>query len=659
MHTELLAAIGWPEISEFLIGAWYLLLVLIGFSVIIFVHELGHFLMAKWVGIRVETFSIGFGPRLFGFKRGDTDYCLRALPLGGYVKMMGQEDFAVDQDRVSETAVDPNSFLAKTPGQRALVVSGGVVMNVIFAAIAFVVIFMHGWKATAPVVGGVFPGSPAAEAGIEPGDRFVSVNGSSILKFSELQLAIALSGPNQPLNIVLDRNGKQIETQVQPLLNNNAEIQQIGIGNAASLIVAESGMNAPGKENLRKGDEILKVGDETPTIYHDVEQALHKAEGKPVKLTVKRTVDGQETTVTVMKRAHLVLLAEPESFSSETAVKEAAPGQKVSVLGLMPRRSFFFTPEPESEARAKTVDPATMVQAGDVIAKVGETSNPSMVELREFFGSHRGGTVEITVLRESGEEKQASVYVPLRKNYFEMFLGQLGFDDMHPVVSDVVKDSPAASLNLPRSAIITACGEKPITSWFELVKCFEANTGKDVQLAYELNGEKGSVTMAVPTDTAWQGTIAYAVDFFDEPLQTIIKGNSPQQAFMLGMRETWTFVESAYVMLQRLAVDRTIGVKQLSGPVFIINKGREVAEAGFFMLLYYLALISANLAVINFLPIPVVDGGLMILLGLEKLRGKPLSGKATAVWQGVGLSLILLLFAFVTYNDIAKIVLGG
>ena len=151
MHTELMMAFGWPEVLELLKGAWYLFLVLVGFSVIIFVHELGHFLMAKWVGIRVETFAIGFGPRLFGFKRGDTDYCIRALPLGGYVKMMGQEDFALDQERVEATKIDPNSFLAKTPGQRALVVSGGVVMNVIFAAIAFVVIFMHGCRRRRPL----------------------------------------------------------------------------------------------------------------------------------------------------------------------------------------------------------------------------------------------------------------------------------------------------------------------------------------------------------------------------------------------------------------------------------------------------------------------------------------------------------------------------
>jgi regulator of sigma E protease len=290
---------------------------------------------------------------------------------------------------------------------------------------------------------------------------------------------------------------------------------------------------------------------------------------------------------------------------------------------------------------------------------VGGISDPTDMEIRDFMAAHRGEKVQIAVLRDNEIKDKINLYVPLRKYYFDMLLGQLGFDDMHPVVANVVKGSPADSLELPRGAILTACNKTPVTNWFQLLNCFKENKGKDVTIAYTSKGEKKTGTMTIPEDSAWLDRIAYAIDFFDAPLYSTIKGKYPHQAFMLGMRETWTFIKSAYVMLQRLAVDRTIGAKQLSGPLFIINKGREAAEQGFYVLLYYLALISANLAVINFLPIPVVDGGLMILLALEKLRGKPLSGKSTAIWQGVGLSLIILLFAFVTYNDIARMIHGG
>jgi regulator of sigma E protease len=650
-------AFGWPEVVELLKGAWYLLLVLIGFSVIIFVHELGHFIAAKWVGISVETFAIGFGPRLFGIKYGGTDYCIRLLPLGGYVKMMGQEDFALDQDRVEATKIDQGSFLAKTPGQRALVVSGGVIMNVIFAAIAFVVIFMHGWQAQAPIAGEVVPGSPAAEAGFKPGDRFVSINGEKLLKFSELQLAIALSDPNSPLDVVIDRKGKQMDMKVKPLWNKSSELQQIGIAGAGSLIVRDAGMDIPGKENLKTGDRIVKIDSTTPDYFYDIEQAIYKAQGKPVELTVERDVKGKMQSLKVIKRAHLVLLAAPENFrvQAETGKKELV--DTLSVLGLMPRRMFLFTPE-RGGAASTTVD-LNYVQAGDVVVQIGKVKNPTGQEIHDYLAEKRGEDVELQILREDAGVKTVKLYVPLREFYFDMLIGQIGFDDMNPIVADVVKDSAAESLKLPRGAKLVTCNDQPIGSWFDLVNCFVANPGKEVKIGFDFDGKVRTGTMTIPEKSDWRNKMTYAVDFITDPVNATIKGEYPHQAFMLGMRETWMFIKSAYVMLKRLTVDRTIGAKQLSGPLFIIHKGREVAEAGFYMLLYYLALISANLAVINFLPIPVVDGGLMIILLLEKIRGRPMSGRSTAIWQGVGLTLIIALFLFVTWNDVTRLIRGG
>ncbi|MCD4699233.1 MAG: site-2 protease family protein, partial [Phycisphaerae bacterium] len=130
---------------------WPILLFVIGLGLMIFVHELGHCLVAKWVGIKVERFALGMGPRLFGIKRGETDYCLCAIPLGGYVKMLGQEDFKAlkEGDRA-----DPRSFEAKSVGARFAVISAGVIMNLILAAVLFIIIGMVGKNFVAPVVGG-------------------------------------------------------------------------------------------------------------------------------------------------------------------------------------------------------------------------------------------------------------------------------------------------------------------------------------------------------------------------------------------------------------------------------------------------------------------------------------------------------------------------
>ena len=168
-------------------GVWPYLLMLAGFSLIIFVHELGHFAVAKWAGIRVERFAIGFGRELVGFTRGETRYSFNILPLGGYVKMLGQEDFNPQEEEQGQR--DPRSFANKSVRARMFVVAAGVVMNIILAAILFVAVCMSGIRFLAPVAGGAsstwrvrrhpagaaptasipaYPSSPGIPAGARP-----------------------------------------------------------------------------------------------------------------------------------------------------------------------------------------------------------------------------------------------------------------------------------------------------------------------------------------------------------------------------------------------------------------------------------------------------------------------------------------------------------
>jgi regulator of sigma E protease len=174
------------------VGAWVansiaFLKVLIGFSIIIFVHELGHFLVAKACKVRVDRFAVGFGYRLFGYRRGEgltfgnrpelssdelgrrgwgeTDYCFKAFPVGGYVKMLGQDDIVIDEKTGDvRMSTDPRAFTNRPVGQRMLVASAGVIFNVLFAAVLMVLVFFVGLEQTAPVVGGVQPGTQAQAA---------------------------------------------------------------------------------------------------------------------------------------------------------------------------------------------------------------------------------------------------------------------------------------------------------------------------------------------------------------------------------------------------------------------------------------------------------------------------------------------------------------
>jgi len=176
------------------------LLIFLGFSAVIFVHELGHFAVAKWCGVRVEKFCIGFGRELFGFDRGETRYGFNILPLGGYVKMLGQEDFEIDATGELQHKEDPRSFANKSVAQRMLTVSAGVVMNIIFAALLFMISFMVGTQVLVTEVGFVLPNSPAAIGGLQVGDKVVGINGETINEFNEINMAIMLADPLEALD---------------------------------------------------------------------------------------------------------------------------------------------------------------------------------------------------------------------------------------------------------------------------------------------------------------------------------------------------------------------------------------------------------------------------------------------------------------------------
>ena len=181
---------------------WPILAIFAGFSFIVFVHELGHFAVAKWAGVKVERFAIGFGREIVGFTRGETRYSFNILPLGGYVKMLGQEDF---EDKEGEIRVkeDPRSFSNKPVFHRMVIVSAGVVMNILFAAFLFVIVFMHGTETLVTTVGQVIPESPAAMAGLQPGDKILKINDSVIREYQEIKFAVMLADPHRMTSVAV------------------------------------------------------------------------------------------------------------------------------------------------------------------------------------------------------------------------------------------------------------------------------------------------------------------------------------------------------------------------------------------------------------------------------------------------------------------------
>ncbi len=227
------------EIFSFLIN--YIIPFLAVLTVLVFVHEFGHYWVARRNGVRVEVFSIGFGPELFGVTdRAGTRWKFSAVPLGGYVKMFGDADPASTPDAAVSSMSESDravSFHHKRVGQRAAIVAAGPLANFAFAIIVLAgLFFTAGHPFPPPVVGSVMPDSAAEAAGIQPGDRIVAVEGQPVSRFAEFSILVQRSG-DRPLSIALERNGEAVEvvavprpTTVTTESGETVEIHRIGIG---------------------------------------------------------------------------------------------------------------------------------------------------------------------------------------------------------------------------------------------------------------------------------------------------------------------------------------------------------------------------------------------------------------------------------------------
>lgn len=208
-------------------------------GVLIFVHELGHFLAAKSVDIEVQRFSLGLGPKMVGFRRGETEYVISWFPLGGYVKMAGmaeEEGIGMLEGGASgKRTPSPRDFDAKTLPARTLVISAGVLMNLLFAILAFIAVAKSQGVQLA-LIGEVQPESPAAAAGFQPGDRIVSVEGQRVRAFDELALLVQQK-PGSPIRVGVERAGERVTLEVVPrsvriwsdVTRDSVEIGQIGV----------------------------------------------------------------------------------------------------------------------------------------------------------------------------------------------------------------------------------------------------------------------------------------------------------------------------------------------------------------------------------------------------------------------------------------------
>jgi len=269
------------------------LLVLIG--VMILVHEFGHYWAARWFDVRIDVFSFGFGPRLFGFKRGETDFRFSVVLFGGYVKMAGEQP-------TDENIDDPRAFLAKPRWQRLIIAFAGPAMNIVLAVALVTGIFMVHYprlpgSSQEGVIGYVTPDSAAAKAGLREGDRIVAVEGVKNPTWEDIAIH-EIQSANRPLDIRVQRAGREFWTTVTPKLDERSGLGSAGWLREGEVEVASLSPALPAeKAGLRKGDILLSANGKPIRSQARLHEVIEAADGAPV--TIEYVRDGQHNQVTI------------------------------------------------------------------------------------------------------------------------------------------------------------------------------------------------------------------------------------------------------------------------------------------------------------------------------------------------------------------------
>ncbi len=368
-------------------------------SLLVFVHEMGHYLVGRWSGIRIMAFSIGFGPEIAGFtdKHG-TRWKLSLIPLGGYVRFFGDEDASskTDTDQLSAMTEEERaqSFAGARLWKRAATVAAGPIANFILAIAIFAVLFsVYGRTAADPVVAMVTRDGAAAEAGIEPGDRLVAVDGANVTTFDEVQRYVGLR-PGRTIALTVERDGQKRDFQIVPKLvedtdqfGNKMEMGRIGIALVDPLVTAVEPVGPAAKAGILPGDRLIAIDGRNVATYYEVGRYVSDHPGKSVVLTVQR--NGQMRDFPIVP---------------ETVIDIDASGNKKDVgsIGIGPIDPLIGSIASDSPAAGAGLE------LGDRILSVDGRAVGSIGEVQRYAAAHVDKSISLSVER-NGQTRDVAV----------------------------------------------------------------------------------------------------------------------------------------------------------------------------------------------------------------------------------------------------------
>lgn len=712
MENTMLLGAGWLDPSYW----WGVAQVIIGLGLVIFVHELGHFLVAKACGVKCEKFYVGFdiadlkiGDRviipksLVKWQWGETEYGVGVLPLGGYVKMLGQDDNPANLEKeverskadlndsdeelyepsglVDRTKLDPRSFLAKTVPQRMAIISAGVVFNILFAIILAAIAFRSGVNYEPPLIGSVSPGGPAWEAGI-PESRVIRIGDQrvedSYFTFAHMAEAIVMDGSeeNSKVQIEFIPTG---ETESQTIdiatrkIGEQIKIPRIGVSPIQIAEVPNIKRISQGRSSaecdppILGGDKILTVNGSEATTMGQIKTVLANNYGRATQIVVERSSDDLEEGV------------KPEQATI------TIPADRMRVVGL------HVGWKPIAAIQNKSPAQKAGLEVGDEIISVNGNPIRSVYTLDLDAINHlreSEGQPMVFVINRDGEEQTIEV-MPRMPQWISQMDGldstlPIGIDSLGitiPVSDDVIfvdSGSPADEAGIQEGDKITGyqivltdeqksdpayskSGRKrPFVDWwgdrnFNWSSAHSTlqlyGPGQEFKLTLTRDDQPQEVTLqTVESDEYYLPTMGVPL----KRLQETYTAETWGEAAKLGAYQTWVDLTRVFKFLGKLVRGR-IGAENLGGPGTIFVVATSEASQGTSRLLLFLVLLSANLAIINFLPIPMLDGGHMVFLGYEGLFRKPVTEKVQVVLSYAGILALLALMAFVFYQDFWRI----
>jgi regulator of sigma E protease len=554
-------------------------IILIG--VLVFVHELGHFLVAKYFNVKVLRFAIGFGPTIVSYQRGETEYVLCALPLGGYVQMLGADLESIeelpDEDR-------DRALMQKPIWQRSLIVLAGPVANLILPVAIYFLVGMGQTMVAPSVVGEVFVDTPAAEVGLQAGDRIVAIDGKPISYWHQVLNRIS-SSYDRTIELTFERDGARTTVEVAPEKRTSTDflgldqrtygMLGIHLGTYGTTLAITDPEGPAAQAGLQSFDRVIAINGKPVNRFDELEAAVRTSEGKPLDLVYLRRVpipadygrfygqDGKVTTVTPVKANGTYRIGIDRADMYVATVEDGSPAARAGL---------------EKEDK--------------ILAVNGKAYN-NWAMLSQYINNTINQ--QIVTRDESGDKDQ-----PLE---------------------------PTFTLEVQRGT-----------------QTFTATLAPDV-IAFSDDHKQQRYRIFI----GW-GQMRDLVFPDDVPFPFFQRMT---HSFVEGVNQTAGFVKMMAVGLVRLAQGR-VSRESIGGPIMIGELAAQAGRAGWEPFLQMMALISINLAILNLLPIPVLDGGHLLLFALEAIKRGPLSFRTRQIAAYIGFVFIIFLMIFAFKNDIER-----